>query len=58
MFKKTQKEHTFTVDGLTNGGLIFGIIYSLANGWSCIRGGGGLKFGRALQWDFTVLQKK
>ena len=41
LFKKeTQKEHTYTVDGLTNGGggrlyaggLISGMMYSLANG--------------------------
>ena len=30
------------------GGLISGIISSLANGWAYIRGGG------ALTWDFTV----
>ena len=38
--------HTYTVDGLTNGGgrrlypggLISGIIYSLANGWAYIQG--------------------
>ena len=42
-----QKEHTDTVDGLINwggglylGGLISGIIYSLADGWAYIRGGG------------------
>ena len=43
-----QKEHTFTVDGLINGGgggglypggLISGIIYSFENGWTYIRGG-------------------
>ena len=53
-----QKENTYTVDGLINrggslypGGLISGIIYSLANGWAYIR---GLKTERALKWDFTV----
>ena len=42
-----QKEHTDTVDGLINwggglypGGLISGIIYSLADGLAYIRGGG------------------
>ena len=44
--KKMQKEHTYTLDGLINrggglypGGLISGIIYSLANGWPYIWGG-------------------
>ena len=38
------KERTYTLDGLINGGLlisgglIFGIISSLANGWAYIRG--------------------
>ena len=48
-----RKEHTYTVDGLINGGgggglypggLISRIIYSLANGWAYIWGG-GLKSG-------------
>ena len=46
-----QKEHTFTVDGLINGGwgvylggLISGVIYSFENGWAYIRGE-GLKSG-------------
>ena len=56
--KKRQKGHTYTLDGLIRGGgegglypggLISGIIYSLANGWAYIRGGlktwGGLKSG-------------
>ena len=52
--KETQKKHTYTVDGLINGvlypgGLISGIIYSLANGWAYIRG--GLKVG------FTVFAR-
>ena len=41
-----QKEHTFTVEGLINGGrdlypggLIPGIIYSFENGWAYIREG-------------------
>ena len=40
-----QKEHTFTVDGLINGGGLYpgglrsGIIYSFENGWTYIRGG-------------------
>ena len=40
-----QKEYTHTVDGLINGGgglypggLVSGIIYSLANGWAYNRG--------------------
>ena len=43
--KETQKEHTYTVDGLVNEGdlypgeLISGIIYSFANGWAYFRGG-------------------
>ena len=41
--------------GLYPGGLIFGIIFLLANEWLYILG--GLKpEGRALTWDFTVLQ--
>ena len=41
-----QKEHTYTVDGLINGGgrgllypggLISGIVYSLPNGWAYIQ---------------------
>ena len=52
-----QKEYTYTVDGLISragggglypGGLISGIIYSLANGWTYIRGfktRGGFKVG-------------
>ena len=36
--KETQKEHTYTVEGL-----ISGIKYSLANGWAYVRG--GLKVG-------------
>ena len=30
-----------------------GIIYSLTNGWTYIRGG-GLKTGGTSKWDFTV----
>ena len=48
MFIKTQKIHTFTVDGLINrgvGGLISGIIYSFESGWVISLGGGGLKVG-------------
>ena len=44
--KETQKEHTYTVDGVINGGgglypggLISGIICSLANRWAYIRAG-------------------
>ena len=61
-----QKEHTYTVDGLINGGgglypggLISGWAYirnnisSLANGWANTWGE-GLKPGGALKWDFTV----
>ena len=37
--KEMQKEHTYTVDGIINGGGgLSGIIYSLANGWAYIRG--------------------
>ena len=38
-----QKDHTFIVDELINGGeggLISRIIYSFENGWAYIRGGG------------------
>ena len=43
-----QKGHTYTVDGLINGGGVGGLylgglisgIYLLANGWVYIRGGG------------------
>ena len=72
LFRKTQKEHAYTVAGLTNGwrgggggggrvlypgGLISGIIYSLTNGWAYIWGkGGGLKTRGALNWDFTVVE--
>ena len=58
--KRNTKEHTYTVDGLVNRGLISRIIYSLANGWAYIQGGlepGGW----ALKWDFMVckaLKKK
>ena len=54
-----QKEYTYTVDGfigravggaLFPGGLISGIIYSLANGWAYIR---GFKTRGSLKWDFT-----
>ena len=57
-FIETQKEHTYTVDGLINGGgdsypvgLISVIIYSLVNGWAYNGGGGG-----ALKWNFTVYE--
>ena len=45
-----QKDHTFTVDGMINGGggLISRVIYSFENGWAYIRGNlkiGGLKVG-------------
>ena len=47
--------------GLTNrgggvylGGLISGIICSLANGWAYIRGGLKTGGGGSLKWDFTV----
>ena len=46
--KEMQKEHTYTVDGIINGGGLSGIIYLLANGWAYIRGAynwGGLKSG-------------
>ena len=35
-----QKEHTYTVDGwlINGGGLISGMIYSLANAWAYILG--------------------
>ena len=39
-------------NGLYPGGLISGIIYSLANGWAYIRG--AQSRGRELKWDFTV----
>ena len=53
---KKQKEHTYTLDGFITGeaagGLISGIISSLANGWAYIQeglkpwgGGGGFKHG-------------
>ena len=52
---KKQKEHTYTLDGFITGrrggGLISGIISSLANGWTYIQeglkpwGGGGFKHG-------------
>ena len=60
VYKETQKEHTYTVAGLINGGgggggrglypggLISRIIYLLANGWAYIREGlkpGGFKVG-------------
>ena len=55
--KEMQKEHTYTVDGLINGG-------GLISGWSYIRNyvfignwmglyPGGLKTGGALKWDFA-----
>ena len=45
--KETQKEHTFIVDGLINGGgeLISGIIHWFENGWPGLYPGGGLKSG-------------
>ena len=46
-----QKDHTFTVDGLINGWLISGKIYSFENGWAYIRGG-GLKPGGGLKVGF------
>ena len=55
VYKETQKEHTYTVDGLINGGayhpggLISGIIYIRVGKWM------GLYPGGALKWDFTVL---
>ena len=36
--KETQKERTYTLDGLTNEERL---ISSLANGWAYIQGGGG-----------------
>ena len=51
--KETQKEHTYTVAGLINGGeggglypggFISGIIYSLENGWAYIRGWGAILY--------------
>ena len=45
--KETQKERTYTLDGLTNEERL---ISSLANGWAYIQGGGG----EALKWGFTV----
>ena len=53
-----QKEHTFKVDGLINGGgLISEIIYSFENGWAYIRGGlipGGLKSGILRYFDYII----
>ena len=46
--KETQKERTYTLDGLINEERL---ISSLANGWAYIQGGGG---GKALRWGFTV----
>ena len=43
--KETQKERTYTLDGLINEERL---ISSLANGWAYIRGG------KALKWGFTV----
>ena len=43
--KETQKERTYTLDGLINEERL---ISSLANGWAYIRGG------EALKWGFTV----
>ena len=45
--KETQKERTYTLDGLINEERL---ICSLANGWAYIQGGGG----GALRWGFTV----
>ena len=43
--KETQKERTYTLDGLINEERL---ISSLANGWAYIQGG------KALKWCFTV----
>ena len=40
--KETQKERTYTLDGLINEERL---ISSLANGWAYIRGGEGFKVG-------------
>ena len=44
--KETQKERTYTLDGLINEERL---ISSLANGWAYIRGG------KALKWGFTYM---
>lgn len=53
--KKPKKELTYTLDGLINrgeGGLISGIISSLANGWAYIRVGFNVGFYGILTLDY------
>ena len=55
MFKRNAKgTHLYSRWAYKRGGLISGIIYSLADGWAYIWTG-GLKTRGALKWDFTVV---
>ena len=54
-----QKKHSYTVDGLINGGGLYTgglIIWNniFVGKWMGLYPGGGLKTGGALKWDFTV----